>query len=142
MAKKDSKYCSCLYYSASALGRAMTKMAEEEFAVTGLAPSHALLLMSVNEKPGIQPSELSCIMGLTPSTVTRLVEKLEGKGLVTRQSSGRMTEVHPTPMSQQLEKGIKEAWANLYTRYTDLLGKRNAKQLTENIYDAVTKLEG
>ena len=77
MEKTKSKYCGCLYYSVNALSRVMTKIADEEFGVTGLSSSYAFLLMTVNEKPGIQPKEISQHMQLTPSTVTRLVEKME-----------------------------------------------------------------
>lgn len=142
MANEGSKYCGCLYYSANALGRVMTRMADEEFAMTGLAPSYAFLLMSINEKPGIQPSELAVHMQLTPSTVTRLIEKMEQKGYVTRQSVGRATEVYPTEKSQQIDAKIKEAWKSLYTRYVEILGEKNAQDLTTAIYDAYEKLNG
>ena len=142
MGEKGSKYCGCLYYSANALGRVMTRIAEEEFAITGLAPSHAILLISVNEKPGIQPKELSDHMQLTPSTVTRLLEKLESKKLVERRSVGRATEVYPTEKSKELQPRIKEAWRNLYLRYTDALGEENAKLLTAKTYKAYQALGG
>ena len=140
MEKKDSKYCGCLYYSANALGRVITKMAEEEFAITGLAPSYAFLLMGVNEKPGIQPKEISEYMQLAPSTVTRLIEKLEYRGLVERKSSGRATEVYPTDKSLELDPTIKKAWKNLHDRYTNLIGKEEAKKLTADVYGASKKL--
>ena len=136
---EDSKYCGCLYYSANALARIMTKMAEEEFAVTGLAPSYAFVLMSVNAKAGIQPGELSAQMQLTPSTVTRLVEKMEFKGFVERKSVGRMTRVYPTNKSKALDAKIKKAWHNLYQRYSDILGPQ-VDELTTAVYAAVKKL--
>ena len=136
MENEDSKYCGCLYYSANALGRVMTRMAEEEFSVTGLAPSYAFLLMGVNEKPGIQPGEISIQMQLTPSTVTRLIEKMEQKGYVERKSAGRATQVYPTDKSRVLDDKIKEAWVNLFNRYSKILGEENARDLTANIYEA------
>lgn len=139
MGKEDSKYCGCLYYAANALGRMMTKMAEEEFAITGLAPSYAFLLMSVNEKPGIQPKELSEQMQLTPSTVTRLIEKMELRGFVERKSLGRITEVYPTAKSKELDPKIKEAWRSLYQRYSSILGNQ-VDDLTGAVYNAVKKL--
>ena len=140
MGNCDSKYCGCLYYSANALSRVMTKIADEEFSITGLAPSYAFLLMSVNEKPGIQPKEISEHMQLTPSTVTRLIEKLEYKGLVERKTVGRTTEVSPTTTGKKLDKKIKAAWLNLYKRYTDLLGEEEAINLTDKVYEASKKL--
>jgi DNA-binding MarR family transcriptional regulator len=119
----------------------MTKMADEEFAITGLSTSYAFLLMTVNNKPGIQPKEISEQMQLTPSTITRLIEKMEQKKLLERKSTGRTTEVYPTDKSKKLDKKIKEAWRNLYKRYSDLIGEEVAKRLTANIYETVKKME-
>ena len=104
MEYRHSKYCHCLYYSANALARVLTKLAEDEFASTGLAPSYAFLLMTVNDEPGIQPKEISEHMQLTPSTVTRLIEKMEHKGLLERKSLGKFTRVYPTEKSKALDK--------------------------------------
>lgn len=141
MERCNSKYCGCLYYSTNALSRIMTKMADEEFAVTGLSSSYAFLLMTVNDKPGIQPKEISEQMQLTPSTITRLIEKMEQKKLLERKSTGRITEVYPTEKSKEMDKKIKEAWINLYHRYSEIIGEAEAKELTTNIYSAVNKLE-
>lgn len=78
-------------------------------------------------------------MQLTPSTVTRLIEKMELRGFVERKSVGRITEVYPTTKSKQLDPKIKEAWLNLYRRYSKILGEE-ANDLTAAVYDAVKKL--
>ncbi|MBK8406230.1 MAG: MarR family transcriptional regulator [Saprospiraceae bacterium] len=62
----------------------------------GLSSSYAFLLMTVNNKPGIQPKEISEQMQLTASTITRLIEKMEQKKLLVRESTGRSTGVFPT----------------------------------------------
>lgn len=136
-----NQYCNCLYYSANALARIITKIAEEEFAVVQLAPSYAFLLMAVNGKPGIQPMELSKIMMLTPSTVTRLIEKMEFKGYVERKINGKYTEVHPTKKSLDINNEIKNAWKNLLDYYEKVLGKNESKKLTTKIFDAALKLQ-
>lgn len=141
MEKCNSKYCSCLYYSANALSRIMTKMADECFASTGLTSSYAFLLMTVNSSPGIQPKEISQHMLLTPSTVTRLIEKMENRGLLTRTHVGRATEVYPTQSSLDLDKKIKDAWAELYKRYANILGKENSNELAVQIQNAINKLD-
>ena len=140
MMHKHSKYCNCLYYSANALARVLTKMAEEEFAITGLAPSYAFLLMAANDKPGIQPKEISEQMQLTASTVTRLIEKMEHRGFLERKSAGKFTKVYPTAKSKKLDKKIHAAWTSLYQRYSDLLGEELGKKLTAATYKAGQKL--
>lgn len=141
MGTENSKYCGCLYFSANSLARCMTRIAEEEFALTGLSPSHALILRSVMESPGIQPKELSTIMELSPSTVTRLIEKLESRGLVTRTIAGRNTEIHPTEAAKPMDRMIKAAWSRLKSRYTEALGEEKSRTLTEEVYGACKLLE-
>jgi len=116
-------------------------MADDCFAVTGLTSSYAFLLMTVNDKPGIQPNEISSIMQLTPSTITRLIEKMEHKGLLYREYQGRIAEVYPTQASLDLHAKIKEAWKALYDKYSALLGKDESDQLSHLIHEATLKLE-
>lgn len=141
MESTKSKYCNCLYHSANAFARVMTKMADEAFAPTGLSTSYAFLLMTVNESPGIQPKAISCQMQLTPSTVTRLIEKMEYRGLLERKSKGRATEVFPTENALALRPVLKTAWQSLYRQYTDILGKEVADKLTDDIHQAYTMIE-
>jgi len=141
MSDEKSSYCKCLYYSANALARIITKMAEEEFAAVNLAPSYAFVVMTVNKKPGLLAGELAEIMMLTPSTVTRLLEKLENQQLVKRHTEGRITMIYPTPQSVELNQAIQTAWGKLYTRYTDILGKEFAHQITEDIFISAVKLD-
>ena len=123
MQETQSKFCGCLYHGANALSRIMTKISDEEFARIGLGSSHAFLLMTVNEKPGIQPKEISCHMQLTASTVTRLIEKMEYRGLLKRESVGRSTEVYPTDSGLAMQPTLKEIWQGLYKRYSTVLSK-------------------
>jgi DNA-binding MarR family transcriptional regulator len=119
----------------------MTRIAEEKFAVTGLSPSHAFLIMTINDKPGIQPKEISEMMQLTPSTITRLVDKMEQKGLLERKLIGKYSEIHPTQAGIELNQGIKTAWMSLYEQYTSCLGNEESKLLTQSIYNAAFKLD-
>lgn len=141
MEEKQSKYAGCLYYSANALSRIMTKMADDAFATTGLSSSYAFLLMTVNDKPGIQPKEISFQMQLTPSTVTRLVEKMESKGYLERKTVGRSTEVYPTESAKKLHPKIKKAWKDLFKAYAAVLGEDSSKDLTAAINQAAMKLD-
>lgn len=132
---------SCLYYSSNNLSRLLSKMADEAFKEVGLAPSYAFLLMAVNDRPGIQPSELSEILGLTPSTITRLVEKMEYQGYLERISEGRSTHVHPTDACRAKNRDIRSAWQQLQQRYTGILGERYTEVLTEMTVKASEQLE-
>ena len=79
MKTTESKYCKCLYFTANALARKIEKLALESWSKIGLSPSHAYLLLLVLEEPGIQPTGIAEQLQLQPSTITRLLEKMEEK---------------------------------------------------------------
>ena len=141
MEKTSSQYCQCLYYASNALARVMTRMAEEEFASVGFSPSYAFLIMTVAQKPGIQPGEISKTLELTPSTITRLIEKMEKKGLLKRKAKGKTTGVFNTSKGEALVDEIKKCWGKLYKRYSKVLGEENGIKLTGMIYQSVKKLD-
>jgi len=136
MSKKGSDiFCNCLYSVAHELARLMTEMAEEEFRPTGLSPSHAFLLMLVNETPGINPLELSSRLNLKPSTITRFADKLVYKSLLERQFMGKNVLLYPTDKGRLMQDEIKSCWNNLYQRYINKIGKERADTITSDIND-------
>ena len=140
MAESPHPYCRCLFYSANALARTITGLTEEAFATTGLAPSLAFVLMTVQRNPGVQPSEVAKIMMLSPSTLTRLVEKLETKGYLKRETKGKATLIHVTDKGSALGPALLAAWQDTYARYTAVLGKEPAQALADQVYAAAVAL--
>ncbi|ACL05563.1 transcriptional regulator, MarR family [Desulfatibacillum aliphaticivorans] len=130
----------CLYFTANALARVITRMAEEEFRKTGLSPSHAFLMMLVNDNPGIGQKELCEHLQLAPSTVTRFVDAMANKGFLSRQSEGKASRVFPTPTGEDLHQPIMDAWKGLHERYSRVLGRKEGDGLTVMIDAAYDKL--
>jgi DNA-binding MarR family transcriptional regulator len=133
----------CLYFTANAVAREVTRLADEAFAPTGLCPSGGLLLKLVVDRPGIAPSEAAELLHLAPSSVTRFADGLVRKELVERRPEGRQMLLHPTRKGRQtLEKQVLRAWETLYASYSELVGKRRgeaaAAELTE-IADALSQ---
>ncbi|MNC26077.1 MarR family protein [compost metagenome] len=79
----------CLFFTSNRLGRAMTKIAEEEFAPTGLTPMYGYVIRLANGSPGISQKEIAEKLSITPSTLTRFIDKLEARRLVERKVSGK-----------------------------------------------------
>lgn len=136
----NSEFGGCLYYAANALARIMTSIAEEEFAITGLTPSYAFVLLTVNSNPGIQPKAISKHMQLKPSTVTRFLDKLESRGYLDREISGRNTCVYPNKKSLVLDGIIRKAWGKLYARYSGMIGEEEGRELTKLINRSIDRL--
>lgn len=137
----DTELQNCLYFQTNSLSRFLSGMADEAFKSVGLSSSHAFLLMKVHDEPGIQPSQLSEVLQLTPSTITRLVEKMEYQGYLERISEGRATRVEPTTKCKAKVKEIRKAWARLRDQYRDKLGDRYAEVLTEMALKATQELK-
>ena len=142
MSEKTDTYLNCcLYFTANALSRVITRMAEEEFAPLRMSPPHAFMLMITVESPGITQKELAKHLHLAQSTVSRFADKLVQLGLVTKKASGKLVQVFPTEKGQQQMDGIAKSWNDLFERYSDVLGKEEAERLTKMTYDAHLKVE-
>ncbi|HVF95974.1 MAG TPA: MarR family winged helix-turn-helix transcriptional regulator [Flavisolibacter sp.] len=129
-----------MYFTSGALARKVEKLAVESWKPVDLSPSHAYLLMAVLEEPGIQPTTLGEHLQLQPSTITRLMQKLEEKKLVIRTTEGRLTNVYPTPKAKDIQPKMKECMQHFYERYTEALGKEESTKLVQSITRIADKL--
>jgi len=131
----------CLFFTANRLGRAITRMAEEEFAPTGLTPMYGYVIRLVNGSPGISQKELASKLSIAPSTLTRFIDKLEIRRLAERRVDGKTVRVYPTPKGLELGDTIFEASRSLRVRYEELLGPEMARKLSEDLKTASGTLE-
>lgn len=140
MKTSESIFCSCLYFTTNALARKVEKLATESWKKIGLSPSHAYLLKLVLEEPGMQAGQLAEQLQLTPSTITRLIEKLEEKKLVLRATEGKATNVFPTQKAKELKPQIKQCIDEFYEKYVKILGKEESRQLINKMHLVADKL--
>lgn len=140
MKTSESKYCQCLYFTANALARKVEKLAQDSWSKVNLSPSHAYLLMMAIEDPGVQPSALANHLQLKPSTISRLIEKLETAKLVVRITEGKMTNVYPTPKGKDLLPKMKECLHEFYSSYAGILGKEESAKLVLSMGKVADKL--
>jgi DNA-binding MarR family transcriptional regulator len=140
MKTSESKYCECLYFTSNALARKVEKLAVEAWKPVDLSPSHAYLLMMVIEEPGLQPGTISDHLQLTPSTISRLIEKLEEKKLVVRVTEGKITNVYASPAGKNLLPQLKACVDDFYKSYSDILGKEESSRVVNGIRKLADKL--
>ena len=131
----------CLFFNTNALSRYLLKIAENQFRHLKLSPAHASLLLFVYDNPGISPKELSQLLCLSPSTITRFVDALVKKKLVQRSAKGKIALIHPTRKGLALKRSVALAYKNLHLEYTSILGEDLAYDLTYRILDASRKLD-
>src|SRR5574344_2280245 len=139
--KKDLFQC-CLYFTANSLARAITILAEEEFKKTGFSPNYAFVIMLVCENPGITQKQVGEYLHLTPSTITRFVDKVENKGYIKRVDEGKVVRLEPTDDGEKLLGEIKAARERLHQRYSNIIGNNEGEILTKQVGEAAMKLEG
>ena len=139
--RSGNQYRKCLYFAANVLARKTEKLAQESWSKVHLSPSHGYLLMLVIEQPGIQPTQLSSYLQLTPSTVTRLIIKLESKKLLHRATQGKATNVYPTAKGKNLLLRLKACQQEFFARYAEILGPRESTRLALEMVTVADKLK-
>jgi DNA-binding MarR family transcriptional regulator len=129
-----------IYFLASALARKLSGQADEAFAPLGLSSSHAFILLLVNNQPGVRPSELAGKMHLKPSTITRLVQKLERRELVSKEAEGRSKIIECTTKGKEIVVKVEESWQQLFSQKEAELGERYVAVLSEMISKAIEEI--
>ena len=130
----------CLFFSANTLVRSLLKLAEKEFKPLKLSPAHASLLLAVYDSPGITPKELSQILKLSPSTITRFLDALEKRKLLQRKIKGKSAFVSPTNKGLEMKAAVAQAYERFFNTYNEILGNIPAGRLCLDILDANKKL--
>jgi DNA-binding MarR family transcriptional regulator len=140
--KKPSLYLqNCLFFTANALARSVSRMAEKAFRDTGLSPSLAFAVMLVNDQPGITVTELADHLHLAPSTLTRFTDKLVYQDLVERKQEGKLTRVYPTERAGAIQPEIEKAWTRLHENYCAVLGREAGDALARETFAAHQRIE-
>lgn len=141
MKDKDLHFGNSIVFSANALSRVIAKSADAAFAVWDMGYSHAMILIYLTKKPSIPIGELVSVLMLTPSTLSRLTEKLEAAGYVKRNSKGRSTIVSLTAKAQKLAPQIEEKWKQLHDYFGAILGTEQLEKLNNRLQKSLKKLE-
>jgi DNA-binding MarR family transcriptional regulator len=141
MKSSESKFAQCLYFTSNALARKMEKLAVESWKPADLSPSHAYLLIMVLEDPGQQPGNLAQHLQLTPSTITRLLQKLEEKKLIVRTTEGKLTSVYPTQKSQQLLPALYNCVNHFHKACSKLQNEQENNRVLTTMHKLAEKLK-
>ena len=129
-----------LYFTVNAFARELSVVAESYFSSIGLTPSDAMLMLVVSGKPNVQPTEVSEKIKLAPSTITRMVEKLEKKDLLVRTSESKYTFINATEKGQNLFPMILETWQKVYKHFNNQIDFSGIEKLIFQTNEASKKL--
>ncbi len=98
--------------------------------------------MLVLERPGIVQKDLALGLNLKPSMVTRMVDALEARGLVSRRSEACAALIFSTPRGQGLGPEMEACWKRLHERYTTVVGREEGDTLGQRLFEAATGSKG
>ena len=126
-------YERCVYFNLSTLNRKITRIWQDEFSLLGLSPSHGYLLAAMAEKPLATQKELSEIMELDASTITRFIDALNRKKLIERVSTGKGAKFALTPKGITVSERTNELMNALFANMQETLGETELTNLIKNL---------
>lgn len=117
--------------------------------VEGHKPSEMTLLICIARAPhsaeqGLKVSEISRYMGLTPPTVTQLINSLEAKQMVERQadpSDRRVVRIRLTKQGKIITRKARDHMNATLNRMVEYLGEEESDQLAELLLKVYTFME-
>ena len=131
----------CIYFNLSSLSRKITKVWQEEFGGAGLSPSHGYLLAAIAQPPAATQKDLSELMSLAASTITRFVDVLAQKGLIERTQIGKGGQLELSPLGRQTSARVVRMMETLFNRMQQKLGKERLSSLVSSLQQAHQALE-
>ena len=132
---------SCLYFTISRLFRIVNKVAEESFSELDICPTHAFLMLILQDKPkGMSVNEISEALTIAPSTVTRFVDKLVAKGYVERIKIGKHSYTKITDEGQKIMPAVYKAWHSIFDKIETLVGDQKYLEETKEKFTEFTNI--
>lgn len=141
MNEEEQVLIHCLYFTSSRFARNLTKLAEKTFDFSDLAPTYLYMIMTIKFHPEITQKELCHKLSIAPSTSTRFIDKLEKQKLVIRKVNGKQTYISLTDDGEKIYKQFRVSLKELFTSYSQILGREFSMDLSQMLNDASKKLE-
>lgn len=113
-----------MHSATNSFSREISQHFDSYFKQYNLATSYVELLLLIREKGEISQKEMSDKMNLAPSTITRFIQKLEKKGFIKKNKSGRIVMIRLTAKAEQLSENLKISYENAVTDLEAKLGEK------------------
>ena len=126
-------YNNCVYFNISTLNRQITKIWQDEFSLLGLSPSHGYLLSAMAQKPMATQKELSEIMELDASTITRFIDALSAKKMIEKVSIGKGAKFALTDKGTEVSDKANQLMSSLYSNMQTTLGENELTKLVDSL---------
>ena len=115
------------------LARSLGQIGPDEVCCDGLSQRQCAILRTLVAQEGARICDLAASSRITPSAMTRVLEKLESRGLVERvrgtQSDGRAAMVRTTPEGRRTRKQLDDLMRQRTKRIVSSLPERQRTQI-------------
>ena len=126
----------CIYFNTAALARTLERKWGEAFAPLGLTAPQAFALRLILAQPGSLQYQLAEQLGVARSTLTRLLDSLERKALLKRESSGgdgREVAIYPTAAARKLQTELEQRAKGVTETIKPNVGKETFEVTVRNL---------
>ena len=136
----DSVFANSLYFAGGAFSRAVEKLAGECWKLSGLTPSQGYLLLLLIDNSHAYSCYISKELRVNPSTVTRLADQLQAKGLISRIIYRGWTYLSATDKALGLLRTLVDCDNAFRKRCTAILGENAPRNLATSLNQATDRL--
>jgi DNA-binding MarR family transcriptional regulator len=120
----DQHWSESLYVSMAKAYRNISRVAEEAFTTSDLSPSHGALMLLLDEWKELSPMEIASSIDVSPSTATRLLDKLARLALIERRYEGIHSYVTLSTKGQQKIPEIQGCFDDMERRLKNVVTSR------------------
>ena len=131
----------CLYFNLSTLSKKITKIWNDEFAKLGLAPSHGYILSALAKNSNLSQKELSEIMELDASTITRFIDALSNRKLINKTSTGKGARYTLTESGHSTAKEVSDLMSVLFSKMNNIFGEDDFKAMIVDLQQTKENLK-
>ena len=131
--RTDSDAVQAWWNELERLARILGQIGPDEVCCDGLSQRHTAILRILVSSEGARLTDLAALSGITPSAMTRVLEKLEARGLVERvrgtHSDGRAAMVRITPSGRRTRKLLDQLMRNRTHQIMDSIPPKQRKDV-------------
>ncbi|HTR31264.1 MAG TPA: MarR family transcriptional regulator [Puia sp.] len=136
----ESTFANSLYFAGGAFQREIEKLAVQCWRPSGLTPSQGILLLHVIDNPDAFPTIICADFRVNASSVTRLADQLEAKGLIQRITYHHLCYLEATEKALTLLAVLSKCENNFRAKCTEALGNWTPAILARSLNRATDKL--
>jgi DNA-binding MarR family transcriptional regulator len=124
-------YESCPFFMANSLGRMFSRLYDGRFKELGLTAAQAYLLALVVRQPGLNQKQISLILKIEASTLTRALERLIAQQLLSEKKDpedSRQRRIYATPKGRALDSEIVKTSRDLGLQVRGQISQKDFSQ--------------